>query len=252
MVDAQEGAETLFLPVSIPRPLPMMTAGAAPQEITGYAGAIVYPVKATRVAMVPRYGTSGALADIDYADLGPSGGGDASKPEVWLNSSAPKDIDQRLQAAGLTIVDRRSIAATVGSVHAQAPALALRFLVAATIAAIGLGAGGLLVLAALEREERDGGLNVLRAQGVRGGLLGAIAVGSRWAALLLSVAVGLMSAALAWLLARGVLPVFIDSSRVPPQALPASSSVLRPMAFAAAALAVVCLIAARTGERRTR
>jgi hypothetical protein len=190
--------------------------------------------------------------DLQYADLGPAGGGDAAKPEVWLNSAAPPDIEDRLRAAGLTIVDRRSAADEAASYATRAPALALRFLVAATVAAIVLGAGALLVLAALEREERDRGLAVLRAQGVGTSILGVAAVGSRWSALVLSVVIGLISAAASWLLAREVLPVFSDISRVPPAALPGSESVMRPLAVAVAALAAVCLIAARTSERSTK
>jgi hypothetical protein len=109
-----------------------------------------------------------------------------------------------------------------------------------------------LVLAALEREERERGLGILRAQGVRTSILGVAAIGSRWSALLLSVVIGLISAAVSWLLAREVFPVFSDISRVPPSVVPGSESVIRPLAIAVAALAVVCLIAARTSERSAK
>jgi putative ABC transport system permease protein len=253
-IDAQAGAETRLFPTSTPRPLPMAGSGPLPKEITGYAGAVVYPVtSAANVPMVPRHGRAGALVDLEYADLGPSGGGDANRPEVWLNARAPADVADRLRAAGLTIVDSRTIAGEEASLHAQAPALAMRFLVAATVAAIVLGAGALLVLAALEREERDRGLAVLQPQGVRARILGVVAIGSRWAALLLSVVMGLLSAALSWALARQVVPVFADGiSRVPPAALPGWEDVIRPAALAVAALAIVCVIAARISERSAR
>jgi hypothetical protein len=253
-LDAEAGASGSIFPASLPRPLPMVGSGTLPREITGYVGAVVYPVaSAGMVPMVPRYGGSGALADLGYTDLAPTGGGDASKPEIWLNSKAPADIEDRLRAAGLTIVDRRSAADEAASLRSRAPALALRFLVAAAIAGLVLGAGGVLVLAALEREERDRGLAVLRAQGVRGSILGVAAIGTRWAALLLSVVVGLCAAAVSWWLAHAVLPVFTDSfRRVPPPALPGWENVVYPASIALAVLAVVCVVAARMSERGAR
>ncbi|WP_020521143.1 FtsX-like permease family protein [Catelliglobosispora koreensis] len=237
-------------PQAIPAQVPMAGAGRVPQELTGHSGTVVYPV--TTVAtlkQVPRFGRTGTVMDIEYMDLGPAGGGEIARPEVWLNRKAPADVLGRLRAAGLTVLEDRTVAVRQGELRDQSPAQATRFLVLAAFGALVIAAGALLVVAVLERNRPEDGFVALRPQGLKTGTLGSVAAGLRWAALFVSALLGLIAAGISWWLARHVVPVFSDGSKlVGIPVLPDVSALLPVLGAAFGGLLVICWVAARVAR----
>ncbi|MEV4416493.1 FtsX-like permease family protein [Catellatospora sp. NPDC049609] len=245
---------------SAPNPLPLVAAGTLPGELLGYGGTVRLPVaRAGTMTLAPRNGAQGALVDMEYADMRLGQDGDALEAEVWLAPDAPADIVARLEANGLTVLSERTADGLWELYGEQAPALALWFLAAAAFTGVAFAAGGLLVTAVLERGHPDEGLAVLRAQGVSRRTLRGAALGGRFALVLAGSAIGLLSAAASWALARGVVPVFADGGYapaasklpgvakqlvVPPPELP-SPLIAVPIAVAVLVLLTTCLLATR-------
>ncbi|WP_186315540.1 FtsX-like permease family protein [Catellatospora sichuanensis] len=232
-----------------PDPLPLVAAGELPPELLGAGGTVRVPItRAGTLPLVPRYGAHGALVDLQYADLRVGGEGDAQEPEVWLSADAPADLVKRLEANGLKVLGERDAAGQLHLYQEQAPALALLFLAAAALTGVLFAAGGLLITAVLERGRADGGLAVLRGQGVRERVLRDADLGGRFALVLAGTVIGLLAAVLSWALARGVLPVFGDGgTAVPPPDLP-GPLVAAPIAAALLVLLTTCLLATRVAR----
>ncbi|GAA2369856.1 hypothetical protein Cme02nite_61870 [Catellatospora methionotrophica] len=232
-----------------PDPLPLVAAGDLPPELLGAGGTVRVPiVRAGTLPLVPRYGAHGALVDLQYADLRTGGESDAQEPEVWLAADAPADLVQRLEANGLKVLGERDAAGQLHLYQEQAPALALLFLAVAAFAGVLFAAGGLLITAVLERGRGDGGLAVLRGQGVSQRALRDADLGGRFALVLAGTVIGLLAAGLSWALARGVLPVFGDGgTAVPPPDLP-GPLVTVPIVAALLVLLTTCLLATRVAR----
>lgn len=232
-----------------PDPLPLVAAGDLPPELLGAGGTVRVPIdRAGTLPLVPRHGAHGALVDLQYADLRVGGDSDAQEPEVWLAADAPADLVQRLEANGLKVLGERDAAGQLRLYEEQAPALAMLFLAAAALVGVLFAAGGLLVTAVLERGRSDGGLAVLRGQGVRERVLRGADLGGRFALVLAGTVIGLLAAVLSWALARGVLPVFGDGgTAVPPPDLP-GPLVTAPIAAALLVLLTTCLLATRVAR----
>jgi putative ABC transport system permease protein len=205
-------------------------------------------VPATGVAhvpMLPRLGKLGAL--VDLAEL--ARGGDVSlyggQAEVWLGPEAPADARARLEAAGLTVTGERSLDTDLTAAQARPTAIGLRFLLAMALLGLVLGAGGLAVVAGIERRQRAEELGALRRQGLsRGvaagiGLLGYLAVAGVGA-----VCGGLLGVGV-WLVTSAYLPIIEQGG--PPVAvprLPGLSAVGAWVAASAVLIAVAALLAA--------
>jgi hypothetical protein len=249
-VPERGGEDPRIYPLAIPQPLPAITAGVPPQDLTGHSGTVNYAVsEATRLPLIPRFGGRGIVMDISYIDLGPAGGSVLSNPEIWLNTSAPPDVLDRLRSAGLVILEERTIATRQQELRDQGPALATRFLLFSTGGALIIAAGALLVAAVLERNRPEDGLGALRVHGVSAHTLGSVASGTRWVALVLSAGLGLAAAAASWALARHVIPVFTDGSRlVRIPTLPAFSALGLPLALSFVALVLISWLAARVAS----
>ncbi|MEV0461185.1 FtsX-like permease family protein [Catellatospora methionotrophica] len=232
-----------------PDPLPLVAAGDLPPELLGAGGTVRVPiVRAGTLPLVPRYGANGALVDLQYADLRTGGESDAQEPEVWLAADAPADLVQRLEANGLKVLGERDAAGQLHLYQEQAPALAMLFLAVAAFAGVLFAAGGLLITAVLERGRADGGLAVLRGQGVSQRALRDADLGGRFALVLAGTVIGLLAAGLSWALARGVLPVFGDGgTAVPPPDLP-GPLVTVPIVAALLVLLTTCLLATRVAR----
>jgi hypothetical protein len=199
------------------------------------------PATVSTATRLPRVGTTGALVDLEYADLFAADDGRAEGAEVWLSSTAPPAIVDALRAQGLTVTGRRTVADTRAGIAAAGTALGLRFFLFAGILSVALGAAGLAV-AAIGTTTAD--LRALRVQGLRrstGTLVEPFVV----AALVVTAGLaGVLAAAVAWVAVGGTLPGLAGTGP-PPLLAPAAA-----VAAALLALAVAGLAAQAVASRR--
>jgi putative ABC transport system permease protein len=239
---------------SAPVPLPVVTAGEVPGELSiSERRSGIAVATAGTLEQIPRYGAEGTLVDLEYLAMRAGGSFATADVEVWLAADAPADMVDRLAANGLVVIDDRSTADRSGHYSQDAPALVLWFLVAAAFIGIGFAAAGLVVTAAFERDRDDRGVSVLRSQGLPASVVWSAALWGRWALVLLGSLIGLAAASVSWLLARGSVPIFGDGSvAVSIPSMPDPMSVLWPVAIAVLVLLAVCVaatkLAAREGE----
>jgi hypothetical protein len=204
----------LLRPVGSPTPVPVATT--APMPATIPAGSLPIPV--TRVAtmhVVPGLGAEGGLISLEYADLATLEPGPTLDPRVWLTADAPAGLTDRLREAGLVILADRSTVAEVDLLGRRGPALALRFYLLVALAAVALGIGGVAVVAAADRWGQTGQLRALRAQGLPPAVPWKVGFGGYAALTGAGLLLGTLAAALAWWLARGVIPFFADNGGTP-------------------------------------
>jgi hypothetical protein len=206
--------EGLIRPVDVPDPVPVVGTGALPTG-TRLAGLDGRPTQVTQVGTVaglPRLGNHGVLVDLEYADRAATDSGTATDPQVWLGPGAPADIVDRLTAQGLVVTADRSLAAVQTGLDREGPALALRFHLLAAGFAVLLAAGGIGLVAAVDRRRRADDLRALRVQGVGPRVVGRAASAGYLAVVLAALAVGLVAATVAWAAAGWGIPVFVDGS----------------------------------------
>ncbi|GAA1399112.1 FtsX-like permease family protein [Catellatospora coxensis] len=250
-VDSAVVADMRLSSAALPGPLPMAVTGPLRSPLLTATGGMELPVSAVAtLGAVPRFGPQGALLDFDVAEYVLGRGTALTQPEVWLSADAPADAVDRLRRAGLTVSEEYTVAQRRAQISA-APRLGLWFALAVAAFAVLLAAIGLPALAMFERPGGDSGLSVLGEQGIRTRTLLLVSAGSRSALALAAAAAGLGSAALAWALARTVLPVFSDGDTTfTPPVLPEPGAVAGPVAAACAALLAGCWAAAHVVRRR--
>lgn len=250
-VDSAVVADMRLSSAPLPGPLPMAVTGPLRSPLLTATGGMELPVSAVAtLGAVPRFGPQGALLDFDVAEYVLGRGTALSEPEVWLSADAPADAVDRLRRAGLTVSGEYTVAQRRAQISA-APRLGLWFALAVAAFAVLLAAVGLPALAMFERPGGDSGLSVLGEQGLRARTLLLVSAGSRCALVLAAAAAGLGSAALAWALARTVLPVFADGDTTfTPPVLPEPGAVAGPVAAACAVLLAGCWSAAHVVRRR--
>jgi putative ABC transport system permease protein len=233
--------------VDAPDPVPVVLAGALTDAgLAGAPGVDLFgsdlvPVRvAGRLAALPRLGRSGALVDLEYAQLVATGATSGAVPQVWLAPGAPLSIVDGLARAGLRLASTDSIAAGEARYGDSGPAVALRFQLLGAVLAVVLAAAGLVLVAAVEREPRGEELAAMRVQGMRRATARATAVGGyAWLAGA-AVLTGLLVAPLDRLVTGANLPPFADDWRVLPPPGPRWPSA----ALLAAAVGIVLLVGA--------
>jgi putative ABC transport system permease protein len=87
------------------------------------------------------------LIDLEYADRLAGDSGVTQGAEVWLAPDAPSSIVDALAAAGLTVTAERTLSGERTLLSRTGGALGMRFSLLAGVAAVVLGAAGLLVTA---------------------------------------------------------------------------------------------------------
>jgi hypothetical protein len=142
---------------------------------------------------------SGTLVDLEYADRLSDTFDNAAQLEVWLNRSAPSDVDARLRERGVTTISEETIIERTARYRASGTALGEAMRLGAGVAGVVLTALALLVIAATDRRRRVGELEALRHQGVPAaqarqalGGFGAVVAG----AVPVGIAAGIVAAAL--------------------------------------------------------
>jgi putative ABC transport system permease protein len=231
---------SLLRPVGSPTPLPVASTDPVPPTIPG--GSLDIPIaRAVDLHVVPGLGAEGGLVSLEYAELATLDPQTARDPQVWLTGDAPPQVTDRLREAGLAILSDQTTQSQTTLLGARGPALALRFYLLVALAAVALGVGAVAVVAAADRWGQTGQLRALRAQGISPAIPWRLGFGG-YAALTATAAVlGTLAAALAWSLARSVVPFFADNGGGP--YLPAAP---RPL-VALAALAGGALVLVGAG-----
>jgi putative ABC transport system permease protein len=230
----------LLRPVGVPTRLPVAATASMPATIP--TGSLRIPVtRAVTLHLAPGLGDHGGLISMEYADLATLDPGDALDPQVWLTADAPANLVDRLREAGLVIVADRSTEAEDALLGRRGPALALRFYLLVALAAVTLGIGGVALVAAADRWGQTGQFRALRAQGLAPAVAWKVGFGGYAALIGAALLLGALAAALAWGLARTVIPFFADGGGSP--YTPATPHPL----VAAAALAGAALVLVGAG-----
>jgi hypothetical protein len=249
-IDAPDGLPdgAWVQPTDAPYPLPVVSTAAVPSDATmaGLDGRRIPITLAGQVRGLPRLGADGSLVDLEYADRLATDVGTAVGPEVWLGPSAPSDVVARLSQQGLVIADDVGVDAVRRNLDAQGPALALRFHLLVSCLAIVLAAGGLALVAAVDRRPRAAELSALRAQGVGYRTVRATLLWGYPALVVAAGVVGLATALVAWWLTGWALPIF--STPQPALDLPIFPRPLAVLLPWAAAVAVLTAVAGFVGR----
>ncbi|WP_328460557.1 hypothetical protein OHA21_30125 [Actinoplanes sp. NBC_00393] len=249
-LDASEGlaAGTWMYPSGTPYPLPVAHAGRLPTDrvVTGLDAKDLVVAPVAELPAVPQLGRYAVLADLEYTDRLSVDGGQAQIPQVWLNAAAPDDVLDRFAEQGLTVlVDTRS-AQVARALDHQGPALALWFHLLAGGLAVLLGAGALVLAAAVDRSRRVADLAALRAQGLSRGAADRATLWTYPVLVVFAAVVGLAVAVLAWELTGWALPLAgLEPPDLPLPTRPGADALL---AAGAAVLAVLVLVALATGR----
>ncbi len=228
-------------PATAPLPLPAAGAGRKPLGDT-VTGLDSRPTVVTRVAelpAVPVLGVRGQLVDLEYADRLAVDAGQAVTPQVWLNAQAPPDILDRLAAEGLTVTGDTRSGQIRRQLAEQGPALAVGFHVLAGVLAVLLGAGTLVLAAAVDRTRRVEDLSALRAQGLSRAAVRRATLGTYPVLVAIAAVMGALTAAAGWAVTGWALPLAgLDPPELPLPLWPG------PLAVPAATLGVLALLAA--------
>jgi putative ABC transport system permease protein len=254
-VDASGGlsAAAWVQPADTPYPMPVAHAGPLPPNLL-LSGLDANPMPVVAVAglpAVPLLGRHATLVDLEYADRMAVDAALAQLPQVWLNDQAPADIVDRLSAQGLTVIGDHRADLTALRLDTQGPALALWFHVLAAGLAVLLGAGALVLAAAVDRGRRVEDLAALRVQGLGRGATGRVTLWTYAILVFAATVVGLMVALLAWALTGWTLPLAgLTPPDLPLPAWPRPAAVLGTCAAVAAVLFLVALATGRDLGKR--
>ena len=246
-----------LLPPDAPVPLPVLDPAAVVAPVLDLAsGDHVLAARAGQPRAVPRFGSNGALADLEYltrlGDLAvPSRSG-----EIWLGPQAPADAADRFRAAGLTLSGERRLADELATAARGPSAAGVRFLFVVAVLGLVLGAAGLVLVASVERPARADELRWLRQQGLSRRQTRQAAVFGYAVVVAIAAVLGWICAAVVWALTADRLPLLdtADPDAVIPD-LPGAGALAIGAAGAAALLVLALILSAmlsRAVERPPR
>jgi putative ABC transport system permease protein len=239
-------------PASTPDPIPIVVAGSGPTDdiVSGLDAQPMLITNAETLPAVPQLGRRAVVVDLEYADRITVNAGLGNAPQIWLNAAAPADILDRVSAEGLAVVSDVRSDQLRRRLDQQGPALALWFHVLTGGLAVLLGAGALVLAAAVDRRRRVEDLSVLRVQGLRPGPAGQAMLWTYPALVAAAVVIGLLVAAVAWLVTGWALPL---AGPYPPDLpLPGRPRVTALLAVGAGVLLVLTAVAFATGRHLRR
>jgi putative ABC transport system permease protein len=239
-------------PASTPDPIPAVVAGdpLADDVISGPDSTPMLITNTETLPVVPQLGRRAVVVDLEYADRMTMNVGLGNAPQIWLNAAAPPDILDRVSAQGLTVIADVRSDQSRRRLEQQGPALALWFHVLAGALAVLLGAGALVLAAAVDRRRRAEDLAALRAQGLRPGPAGQAMLWTYPALVAVAVVIGLLVAAIAWLITGWALPL---AGPYPPDLpMPRWPRVTVLLAVGAVVLLVHTAVAVATGRHLRR
>ena len=239
-------------PVATPQPLPVAYAGDRPGDaLTGLDGQAMVVAPAQRLPAVPRLGDHATLVDLEYADRLAVDAAPALLPEVWLNDRAPADVVDRLTAQGLTVIGDARAGQIRRQLDEQGPALALWFHLLAGALAVLLGAGALVLAAAVDRTRRAEDLSALRIQGLRRSEMSRATLWTYPALVAIAAVVGALTALAGWAVTGWALPLAgLDPLPLPLPSWPRVLIMVGATAVVLLVLAVAALVTGRDLRRR--
>jgi len=235
-------------PADAPTPLPAAYAGEKPLEnaVTGLDAKPLAVRLTDHLPAVPRIGDHAVLVDLDYADRLAADASNALDPQVWLNDRAPADVLDRLAAQGLTITGDTRSEQVRQRLAEQGPALSLYFYFLAAGLSVLLGAGALVLAAAVDRGRRIEDLSALRAQGLRRTVAGRATLWTYPVLVAIAAVAGVLTALASWGLTGWALP--LAGAGPPALPLPAWPRILVVPATAAVVFLLLAVVAAATGR----
>ncbi|GIM93295.1 hypothetical protein [Paractinoplanes toevensis] len=248
-LDAGSGLPTgaWIHPADTPSPLPAAYAGAPPvgNTLTDMDGELMRVALTDRLPAVPRIGDRGAIVDLDYADRNSAHASVALEPQVWLNDRAPADILDRLGAAGLTVTGDNSSTTVRRQLDEQGPALALWFYLLAGALSVLLGAGALVLAAAVDRARRVEDLTALRTQGLRRPTAARATLWTYPVLVAFASLIGVLTALVTWAMTGWALP--LAGLNPPSLPLPGWPGALSVAGTTLLVLILLTIVAAGTG-----
>ncbi|MFD0575730.1 hypothetical protein [Dactylosporangium darangshiense] len=167
---------------------------------------------------------------------------------MWLNAAAPPDVLTRLAREGLIVTGDLDVAGARRRLDAQGPALAMWFHLLAGALAVLLAAGGLSMVAGVDRGGRGADEAALRAQGLTRATVRRAKLWTYPALVLAAGLLGLGVALAVWRLTGWALPVFGED--VPGLPLPRWPGSLAVPAAWLVSVALLLAVAWRAGGRR--
>jgi hypothetical protein len=250
--------DTWALAPDVPAPLPVVTAGRLQDaaSLPGLDPEGPVPAVVGHVTALPRLGAAGVLTDLEYLERQTLSVARVAEPQVWLRPDAPADVTDRLAEQGLVIAGDDTVAGARALLDKRAPALAIWYHLLAAGFAVLLGLGGLALMAAVDRRRTAEDMRALRLQGLPGRAVARAALWSYLPVVGAALVTGAVAAVVAWWLAGGYLPVFVDDSLVlalprwPSPSAAALPALLAAVVFTAAAVGV-SLALRRDTSRRT-
>jgi len=201
---------------TLPWPL-RVSAGAgvvqtpATPEVANFDARPVPLQLTTPVGVVPQQGRTASLADLDFARRALPRFEEFAEQQVWLSDAAPPDAADRLQAAGLQVVQTRTTADRRALLDRTAPALGLLLFAFAGAAGAVLAAGATAVALYLSGRRRAFELAAMLAVGADRRSLLAGAVGEQLLVLGTALVLGVVSGLAAARLALPAMPELPDA-----------------------------------------
>lgn len=249
--DAEPDTDYQVLPVDVPYPLPVVTAGKVPGKLlTNIDGNPVGFTARARLDGLPGVGATGVLMDLGYAERLTSEPGIAWEPQVWLATDAPPGLPDRLRDQGLVITGDRTVDGVRESIDRSGAAMALGFYRLSAVIAVLVGLGALALVIAVDRRTWGAGLNALRTQGLAERTATAAAIWSYGGIVLAGAAAGALAAGAAWFAAGGRIPLGVDASML--TTWPPWIPVLAPWILIVIGVFGAAVVGARWQRRRTR
>jgi hypothetical protein len=194
--------------VNVSGKLPVITTGALDRTTLGLIANQPASVDVVGVASaLPRLGNHGALVDLRTYDSESGADTDVSGPEIWLNASAPQDIEAQLRSAGVLITGQRDQTSELSYAKLQGPSVGMRFDTLVGIAALVLAVLSMILMAAIDRRSRAAELRVLRVQGLPAGTARRAAFVGHASIALVAGVIGGFAALVSWLLVSAKLPI---------------------------------------------
>ncbi len=169
-----------------------------------------------RGPVLPSAGDAGVLVSRPLALRASNGSESVAQDTVWLAPGAGRAFTDRLERAGLTVLDRQDAGALTAYYQRQGPALALLLFVAVAGLGAVLAAGGTVLSLHLAGRRRSYEIASMRAVGVPRRTLVAAVVAEQGLLLAFGVGVGVLSGWVAARLTLPTIPEFADAPTAPP------------------------------------
>ncbi len=213
------GVAYAYAPLPLPAvatPRAIVTGPGRPKrpQMLDTLNTVAFIKVADRAPVLPAVLDNGFIFDVRYLLAELPGFVSEANWQVWINSSAPADALERLNAAGFQIQKVRTHGARVTVLGRQAPALALLLLLACAIAGAILAVGGTAISISANGRRRSYEIAALQAVGTSRRSLLVASVSEQLLLLGTAVLLGVPTGLLAARLAMPVIPEFSDHTPI--------------------------------------